>query len=208
MTDQDLMASIFRAWQPTIESSAAGVPPELVAAIIANESGGNEFATRFEPAVFAELCEVLTGRRMLYSPPGIKNPLAACDLLAFVAPQLSGKPTVIGMPDDLSVLFRQCLGRAAELATSYSLTQIMGWHWLEFKRPASMRAGDQLAFTTDLLRYFASRYTLDLANDAAKLLDCWNTGLPGGHTYDPQYIPRGLARLAIYRSLLSGETQT
>ncbi len=198
MNDQQLMQSIFSAWQTTIATAVKGtlVPAELLAGLVANESGGNTHAQRFEPAVFTEIAEVLAGKRTVFRPTGISRPLMLADLLPFVAPGVPFQPGF-----DLADYFKHCVSRVAELATSYGLVQIMGWHWIEFNRPASMRPEDQLAFAVVLLVYFANKYTLDLAADAAKLFSCWNTGEPGGHTYDPLYVPNGLARMELYRSL-------
>jgi len=207
MSDHDLMAAIFSDWQPAIANAVKDtlVPAVLVAALVANESGGKPNAQRFEPAVFTEIAEVLAGKRTRFAPPGISRPLMSADLLPFVAP---GEPFAIGF--DLGAYAVDCFRRVAELATSVSLLQIMGWHWIEFDRPPSLRPEDQLAFGVLLLVYFANKYTLDLAADAAKLFSCWNTGEPGGHTYDAKYVPNGLARMELYRSIagLAGPSAT
>jgi hypothetical protein len=204
MNDRQLMQSIFSAWPGPIATAVAGtaVPAELVAALVANESGGNASVKRFEPATFEHLCEVLAGKRTLFAPPGISRPLAQSDLLLFVVgDQTKSADQLIAAAGTIDEFFKQAMARVAELATSFGLVQIMGWHWIEFRRPASTRPEDQLAFAAVLLTYFANKYTLDLAANAAKLFSCWNTGEPGGHTYDPQYVPNGLARMELYRSI-------
>jgi hypothetical protein len=212
MNDRQLMHSIVSAWESVIAGAVEGtpVPAELVAALVANESGGNANAKRFEPAVFGHLCEVIAGKRVYFAPAGISRPLALPDLLPFVAGSQDLQLAAELPKEDAGPWFvRQALDRVAELATSFGLVQIMGWHWIEFNRPASTRPEDQLAFAAVLLVYFANKYTLDLAADAAKLLSCWNTGEPGGHTYDPHYVPNGLARLALYRAIAAeGATST
>jgi hypothetical protein len=205
MNDPQLMQSIFSAWQGTIAAAVEGtlVPAELLAALVANESGGNTHAQRFEPAVFTEIAEVLAGKRTVFKPAGISRPLMLADLVPFVVDaEHSGLSLVAaGVMFSLNKFYTDAMQRVAELATSYGLVQIMGWHWIEFNRPASLRPEDQLAFAVVLLVYFANKYTLDLAADAAKLFSCWNTGEPGGHTYNPLYVPNGLARMELYRSI-------
>lgn len=211
MNDRQLMHTIFSAWHLAIAGAVAGtaVPAELVAALIANESGGNPNAKRFEPAVFGHLCEVLAGKRSLYAPAGISRPLATSDLLLFVVgDRTQSADKIITAAGTIDEFFKQAMQRVAELATSFGLVQIMGWHWIEFNRPASTRPEDQLAFAVVLLVYFANKYTLDLAAGAEKLLSCWNTGEPGGHTYDPQYVPNGLGRMALYREISAAEAIT
>ncbi len=211
MNDRQLMQSIFSAWQSTIATAVAGtaVPAELLAALVGNESAGNANVKRFEPATFEHLCEVLAGKRTLFAPPGISRPLAQSDLLLFVVgDQTKSADQLIAAAGTIDEFFKQAMARVAELATSFGLVQIMGWHWIEFRRPASTRPEDQLAFAVVLLTYFANKYTLDLAANAAKLFSCWNTGEPGGHTYDPQYVPNGLARMELYRSIAGAEVAT
>jgi hypothetical protein len=201
VSDSQLMRSIFTAWHEPIAAAVAGtvVPGELLAALIANESAGNANATRFEPAVFAKLCEILAGRRQVFSPPGIRRPLDARDLLPFVVSESSQLALkAAGQFFALDKFLTDAMLRIAELATSFGLTQIMGWHWIEFDRTASQRPEDQLAFTVDLLGYFASLYALDLTKDYEKVFRCWNTGRPDGQTFDPHYAANGLHRLTLY----------
>jgi hypothetical protein len=194
MTDPELtlMQSIRSAWASEIFSAVDGtvIPESFLAAVIANESRGNADATRFEPAVFSELAEVILGKLKAYSTAGISHPLGAVELLDYVEPA--------GTSD-----FRDCLERLAELATSRSLTQIMGWHFVEMGRPMPgtlLTAEAYLGFTIELLTYFANKYTLDLAKNFPELFRCWNTGRPDGQTFDPHYVSNGLSRMDLYGS--------
>ena len=63
-------------------SAASSVPASFLGALVANESGGNVLAKRFEPAVLAHLWEVLLGRKAAYGTIG------RTDLVAFVQPRL------------------------------------------------------------------------------------------------------------------------
>src|SRR2546429_324515 len=104
-------------WQEDIAAvvTTTVVPPTFLAALIANESGGNAEAVRFEPGVFHELAEVILGKRKSYSPAGIQHALMRTELLNYIEP-------ADGPNDD----FTDCLVRLAELSTSRGLTQIMG----------------------------------------------------------------------------------
>lgn len=174
---------------------SSSVRPALLAALIANESGGDLHAKRFEPHVLAALWEVLLGRKAAYGSIG------AQDLLQFLAGAQTMVPYVA--PESLPA---DALQRLDSLATSWGLTQIMGYEIFDFS--ALMPVIDvlgtpegSLRISLLLLTQFAHRWHLDLAADAAELLDSWNTGRPHAPTADPQYIPRGLARMTIYEGL-------
>lgn len=190
MSNQQLMQRIRSSWAGEIAAAVetTNIPADFLAALIANESGGNADAVRFEPMVFAELAEVILGTRKHYSPAGIQHPLERPELLAYVEP---------GEVSD----FTDCLERLAELSTSRGLTQIMGWHAVEMAKPMPSglwAAADYLHFTAELLTYFANKYTLDVSKDFPELLRCWNTGKPDGTTFDPHYVSNGLSRMDVY----------
>lgn len=197
-----LMESMREHFGGAIEQACAAtsVPPALLAAIIANESGGKNEAARFEPIVFEHLKEVLLGARTHYAPAGIKRPITKPDLLAYCAP---------GSADAPRADFDQELQTLHHLATSWGLTQIMGWHLVEFQIGLGTgwlaTAGGNLTFATRLLGWFSEHYQLDLQKDAADLFHCWNTGVPGGDpthpTFDPNYVTNGLSRMAAWKSL-------
>lgn len=189
-------AAILEACRPS------SVDATFLAALVANESDGKNDAVRFEPAVFEKLKEVLLGSRPHYSPAGIKRPITKADLEAYCSP---------GSPDSPRADFATELQTLHNLATSWGLTQIMGWHLVEFQSGLGTAylatPGGNLTFDTKyLLPWFAEHYGLDLQKDFADLFHCWNTGVPGGDpshpTYDPNYVPNGLARQAIYQDLL------
>jgi hypothetical protein len=192
-----LMQTIKERWGTAIEEATApsSVQPSFLAALIANESGGKNDAQRFEPAVFERLKEVLLGQKPHYAPAGVKRPLEATDLTAYCAPGVGEER------GDFAVEL-QCLHN---LATSWGLTQIMGWHLVEFQSGFGTgwlaSPGGNLNFATRLLAWFAEHYDLDLAGEFEKLLACWNTGEPMGATFDPHYIPNGMARKALYEEL-------
>lgn len=188
-----LLQLIKSHWSSDILEAVGETPiaPEFVAALIANESGGNSNAVRFEKNVFASLAEVILGKLHAFAPTGVQHPLGRVELLDYVEPT--------GISD-----FADCLERLAELATSRGLTQIMGWHAVEMSREMP---GPQLTptfylhWTGELLVYFANHYALDLTRDFEKLFRCWNTGKPDGVTFDPHYVENGLRRIDLYRGL-------
>jgi hypothetical protein len=192
--DKALMEQLYAQYRAPIAAAAhsSSVPEALLAALIANESGGDPKAQRYEREVFLTLAEVLLGKRAQYFPAGAHHPLGVQDLLPFVE------------PPGITMAFPTGLGRLSELATSYGLTQIMGWHALEFSKPFSVLLNDprgQLDFTVTLLSYFAERYQLDPAKEFAELFTCWNCGRPDGQTFDPHYVSNGLARMALYEDI-------
>lgn len=210
MNDRQLMQAIRGNWQSTIVAAVQNtlVPAELVAALIANESGGNASAKRFEPAVFAHISEVLAGKRQLFAPTGISRPLAQSDLALFaVGDRTKSADQIITAAGTIDEFFKQAMGRVAELATSTGLVQIMGWHAVEFNRQPARTPDEDLAFAVVLLVYFANKYGLDFSYPA-EFFACWNTGEPAGHTYDPAYVPNGLARMVLYREIAAAQTVT
>jgi hypothetical protein len=193
MTDRDLMLAIKNVWGAAISAVAAGtqIPASFFAALIANESAGDPNAKRFEKNVLAALWEVLLGRTPAYGS------IRTADLVKFVA-GLSAIP-----PSAPQSIPADAFQRLDDLATSQGLTQIMGYEAIPFattidalKAPAT-----ELPITAKMLADFAARFTFDPATDFSDLFDCWNTGRPHRPTYDPKYIPNGLARMKLYESL-------
>lgn len=198
MTEIELMQSIKTKYGAAIvaATSASSVPPAFLAALIANESGGMESAKRFEPGVLAALWQVLLGRKAAYGSIG------AADLVQFLAGTAASLRAAQSLPAD-------AFQRLDALATSWGLTQIMGYEVLNRAiLPLSASTLTPLAspefslnYTIKMLADFAQRWQLNMATDADRLFDCWNTGRPHAATADPEYIPRGLARMKIYEAL-------
>jgi hypothetical protein len=196
MSDQELMQSIKTKWGAAIADTChtSSVPPAFLAALIAGESGGNENAKRFEPRVLAALWEVLLGRKAAYGSISTRH------LIQFVG-NTPAIPSVT--PQSLPA---DALQRLDSLATSWGLTQIMGYEVLDpllnagsvkdLQTPAT-----ELPTTLRMMAQFAQRLGLDVTKDFSEMFDCWNTGRPHAPTFDPQYIPNGIARMAIYEAL-------
>jgi hypothetical protein len=199
-TETLLMQEIYKDWHALLSSAcaASSVPESFLAGVIANESGGNPHAKRFEPAVFEHLKDVLLGTRAAYAPAGIKRPLLRADLVAYCDP---------GVGEERGS-FAESLQCLHDLATSWGLTQIMGWHLAEFQSGLGvtylLTPKGNVDFALRLLAWFAEHYGLDLARDFADLFDCWNSGDPMRgrvSTFDPNYVPNGLRRMSLYEGI-------
>ncbi len=179
----------------TEASDTTRLPPAFLAALIAGESGGNNEAKRFEPGVLHALWEVLLGRKAAYGS------ISRADLVAYVSALEPNAPA-----RSLATLPADAFQRVDGLATSWGLTQIMGYHVLErplgpMKLEVLKQPTLHLAFAVRLLMSFAAEFRLDLAKDFEQLFRCWNTGQPDGKTFDSDYVENGLARMTIYGNL-------
>lgn len=212
MTDTELMQVIKERMGDYIAGAVEGsaIPASLVAALVANESGGNLAATRFEPEVFGSLARVVAAHKSAFEPAGIKAPIGGSDLLAYICPvrpmaggQVAQPPATVAtknVSDSILSLIN--------LATSWGPTQIMGWHALEFNFPLGELSaiGTHFDRTMQLLEWFCQKYgiTKDVLGPNTMemyLFHCWNTGQPHGVTADPNYAANGLARMALYEAL-------
>lgn len=192
--DTALMSHIKARWGAEIAAACqySTVPEMFLAALVANESGGNPDAKRFERHVLAALWEVLQGRQAAYGS------LGAQDVRLHM---LSGeKVTAMGFAD---AGLDSALKQLDELATSWGLTQIMGYESIVFQAPvaALVAPASGLRLSLRMISHFAAARDLDVTRDFPELFDCWNTGRPHAPTADPQYIPNGLARMRIYSEL-------
>jgi transglycosylase-like protein with SLT domain len=182
------MAFIARRWASALGEACRGTSllPEFLAALVANESGGRADACRYEPIVYGALVKVQQGRKPRFG--------------GFIREQLADKT-----PSELRAL-----------ASSWGLTQIMGYNAAARGVPVGFTGEEarapetNLALAVEMLTDFARRFRLDLARDFQALLHTWNTGSPDGRTFDPEYVPRALKRMEIYRGLAgasSGEAE-
>jgi hypothetical protein len=89
------------------------------------------------------------------------------------------------------------------LATSWGLTQIMGYHMLGRPEPVAKLCDPAYHYriAAQMVEEFASRFHLDPERDFEALFRCWNTGRPDGKTYDPSYVQNGMRRIEICRQL-------
>src|ERR1700689_1596527 len=82
-----LMQKIQANWglKIALACASSSVPPPFVAALIANESGGDQNAKRYEPAVCGHLAAVVSGKAAAFDPPGIRRALGRADLQSYLA---------------------------------------------------------------------------------------------------------------------------
>jgi hypothetical protein len=187
--DEQLMHRIRTHWAAQISAacSTSSVPPEFLAALIANESGGdNENPPRFEPGVYRHLAAVQKGTPspgdVLRHRPAHFGAIQQRDLEGFTDDDLRG------------------------LASSWGLTQVMWYHLLSpLGRAAAapkllLGSAFNLHEALRLLAGFAQEFQLDLRIEYEELFRCWNTGRPDGATFDPRYVENGLRRLESYKA--------
>jgi hypothetical protein len=183
--------------------AASSVEPEFLGALVANESGGDPRAARFEPSVYRHLAAVAAGAAPSYAGFS-REPLSAeiADMLHPKSGDFHGRylsaPFAANHQRDLGALADEAL---RELATSWGYTQIMGYHMIG--RAGTVRdlldPRRHFRIALGLLAEFIEEYQLDPRREFAEMFCCWNTGRPYGRTYDPHYIERGLARMELYR---------
>ncbi len=157
----------------------SSVPETFLGGFIGVEAGvkhGGQIdpsAKRFERGVFHKLTAVRDG--LMHSWSGIKT----ADLA--------------GMSDDAITNF----------ATSWGLTQIMGWHLVHNLKGTieDLRDPDKhLTYAVQLLGITAGRYLK--AKDFGSVLRIWNSGSANGKTYDPDYVANAMAVKAAYAAIV------
>jgi hypothetical protein len=203
MTDLELMQQIRAKWGTQLAQVArrSSVPDFFFAALVANESGGDPSASRFEPEVLLHLIQVLLGERASYGSIGRNELLITIRMSMYTSTsQLGGMPGAGGSLADAAIL---ALRRLKDLATSWGMTQIMGWHTLDYGTKLDWLKDPlgNLEFAAKLLYSFAESYGLDVRKEFESLFRCWNTGQPNGKTFDPEYVPRGLERMKLYEQI-------
>ena len=180
----------------------SSVPPAFLAALTANESGGNPRAARFEPAVYRHLVAVVSGARPRYA--GITDDALAAEIADMLHPKAAEyharyltPPFDANHQRDLAALPDEAL---RELATSWGYTQIMGYHMVA--RAGTVRdllePARHFRIALELLAEFIEEFQLDPTREFAEMFCCWNTGQPYAHTFDPHYVERGLGRMDLY----------
>jgi len=207
--ERRLVERVFNRWQGLIAEACrtSSVPAHFLGALVANESGGDPGAVRFEPAVYRHLTLLAEGRCPAYA--GLRRRDLDDEVVEMLHPKAppyharhlgdafaaANAPALALSPDDA----------LRDLASSWGLTQIMGYH-------LAGRAGTvrdlveprfHLRLALELLAEFAERYQLDARREFAEMFRCWNTGQPYGQTFAPAYVPKGLRRMEIYRAIAS-----
>ena len=207
--ERRLMRRVFDRCHALLEEACArsSVPVEFLAALTANESGGNPRAARFEPAVYRHLAAVASGASPAYA--GLQAGDLSAELAAMLHPKSDAyharyliAPFGANHQRDLAALEDAAL---RDLATSWGYTQIMGYHMVA--RAGTVRdlleAPFHFRLALELLAQFAEEYQLSLGHEFAEMFRCWNTGQPYGKTFDPRYVEHGLCRMEVYRDLVT-----
>lgn len=200
MTERELMQKIHRELGARLQQETKLTPftPALLAALVANESAGRSQATRFEKRVFSRICLAAVGEKE-FRDPSLSRKIVQREWLIDADHALAeGKK----QPGYFSIMALG-LEQFKRLATSYSYTQIMGWHALEWHWPLGELLDPALHFqhVLELLGWFRDHYQLDPSTDTEKFFRCWNTGRPHGKTYDPNYVPNALQRMKLYQEV-------
>ena len=174
------MAKIRQNMAPFIKPAIAGTPyPEcFLAALVANESGGNLAAGRFEQEVFWEISFALIGRKTAFGS------ITTDKLKAYIG-ESTPAATVAAL---------------VNLATSAGPTQIMGYQSLAGGYPLAelYKLDTHFRHAIEVLDDFRKRFGIPDTGAIPQLFRCWNTGRPDGQTFDPAYVPNGLRRMQIY----------
>lgn len=189
MSERDLMLRIRDAFESDIHHAVMGtsVPPAFIAALTANESAGDPKATRFESHVFGRLSEVVLGERPSYS--GV---ITAGMLL-----------TLSRENESHAAYLKRHLFTLRGAATSWGLTQIMGWHMVRWGEPITdlLDPTRHYGYAMHLLGEFIGRFQFDPARDFEGMARAWNSGSPTGKTHDPDYVPNLLRRMQVWNAL-------
>jgi hypothetical protein len=190
------MHSIREKFNAEIQEATEGtlIQPEFMAALIANESNGDPTKKRFEKNVLLQLWEVVQGRT------GAFGSIRRTDVLQAITDKPLQMNTGLGTAADQIM---RAMRELDNLATSWGLTQIMGYESIALGFPVAdlQIPGDSLHQTQRMLSNFAAEFKLNPQADFAQLFDCWNTGRPHAATADPQYIVNATSRMQIYRDL-------
>ena len=187
----------------------SSVPPEFLAALTANESGGNPHAARFEPAVYRHLKAVAEGKRPAYG--GIRRESLDAEIEEMLHPKAATFHGVFlnaSFTEDNAVPLAASSDAALrDLATSWGYTQIMGYHLVGREGTVRDLLDTRFHFrlALELLAEFAARYELDLSREFDEMFRCWNTGQPYGETFDPKYVENGRRRMEVYRVIAPAE---
>jgi len=183
----------------------SSVPPEFLAALIANESAANPHAARFEPAVYRHLKAVVEGKCPAYG--GIRRESLDAEIEDMLHPKAAAFHGVYlnaSFTEDYAASLAASPDAALrDLATSWGFTQIMGYHLVRREGTVRDLLDPRFHFrlALELLAEFGARYELDLAREFDEMFRCWNTGQPYGETFHPDYVEKGRRRMDIYRAI-------
>jgi hypothetical protein len=200
----ELIVRVRDRWGAVIREACrfSSVPPAFLGALAANESAGDPQALRFEPGVYGHLTRVAEGKSPRYgSVTRARMAAEVADILSPKSPAFHAEFLTLAFASAHAARLAQSPEEALrELATSWGLTQIMGYHMVGRAGTPRDLLEPRFHFRValELLAEFAERYQLNLARDFEPMLRCWNTGQPYGATSDPSYVENGLRRMELY----------
>ena len=89
------------------------------------------------------------------------------------------------------------------LSSSYGLTQIMGYESLSLNFPLPNLDIPETHFriASLVMGQFLTHWGLNPTKDFDKMAHSWNSGRPGGATWDPNYTSNLLTRKSIWEAL-------
>jgi hypothetical protein len=173
--DRFLMELISERWGALISRvcRSSSVPPEFLAALVANESAGEAAKERFHEGEYEQLLCARNGNG-LHRFDAIRNNLHTLN------------------EDQL-----------VECATSWGLTQVMGYQVLSHGSPPCRLLVPEFNLVTALqcLAIFSEECLLDVRAEFPDMFRCWAAGRPDGVPADPSYVGAGMRRLTLYREL-------
>lgn len=202
-----LMSRICERWRRGILQATrnSSVSPCFLAALTANESGGEPAAQAFEPGIYRRLQAVASGREPAFGTIVAKDLIAAAD--SGFGPLAASSPGCFPDEIDVSKLEETAQEQLLrKLATSWGLTQIMGYQVIgrQVTLEDLLEPESHYQFAVLLLEELGRRFGLKLSRDYESLFRSWNTGHPEGKTFDPDYVSRGMLRMELYRDVVQG----
>jgi hypothetical protein len=208
--ERALMVRIYETWNGEIVKATrnSGVSAPFLAALTANESGGDPVAQAFEPEIFERLQAVVQGEQHTFGSIMAADlvRLAQEDVETEEASPMLGAVQGAKQFADVSPAVQEKVLR--QMATSWGLTQIMGYETINRKTTVQDLLNPALhyEFAVELLEELSRRFRLNSSKDAGPLFRCWNTGHPNGETSDPDYVSRGIQRLSVYSAIVQPDS--
>jgi hypothetical protein len=182
--ERDLMRSIRESCGAEIAEAMGGDRDReaLLAAIVANESGGSRQAFRFDPEVLERLRGLLAGT--VEEIEGLKKET--------LEKRLSAEESEAARSELLK-----------KLAGLHGYTMIPGYFTIISKTSLEALTDRSKHFhiAGKRLERFCKKFELDPALHAAALGRCWNTGHPNGRTKSALYSWRLQERIRLYREV-------
>ena len=183
-----------------------GPPAEFWGALTVNESGiyvargmAPRDITHTEKHVFVNLCLVAAGFKQSYGAVDVEGLVQDAAEMGQRTPEFH-EQMMVPHTDTLRNL---PIFRLVAYASSWSFTQVMGYHaavWDRVIIEDIRNSETHFQCAQRLMRQFTSQYRLNPKADFEQLGRCWNTGTPDGKTYDPEYVPNLLRRAQVWRT--------